>query len=130
MRRTTAPTATCGKAATHPGRSRMRPTALPGSLEAMSITVRQRSRGRIPAAGRHYLPDLVYGANAGIITPSGVAGGGVGATLSVSVILTLGFPNLAADGFSRGASTFRARRPSAGGAERADGRGALRHGSA
>lgn len=96
----------------------------------MAIAVRQRRRGRIPAAGRHYLPDLVYGANDGIITTFAVVCGVVGADLSVSVILILGFANLVADGFSMGASNFLARRSYADEAERADGREAMRHGSA
>jgi VIT1/CCC1 family predicted Fe2+/Mn2+ transporter len=107
----------------------MRPKAGHGNLEAMGIAVRP-SRGRIPAAGRHYLPDLVYGANDGIITTFAVVCGVVGANLSVSVILILGFANLVADGFSMGASNFLARRSYADEAERADGREALRHGSA
>jgi VIT1/CCC1 family predicted Fe2+/Mn2+ transporter len=96
----------------------------------MGIALRPGSRGRIPAAGGHYLPDLVYGANDGIITTFAVVCGVVGAILSVSVILILGFANLVADGFSMGASNFLARRSYAEEAERADGREALRHGSA
>ena len=42
----------------------------------MGIAVRHTGRGRIPAAGRHYLPDLVYGANDGIITTFAVVRGG------------------------------------------------------
>ena len=102
--------ATCGKAATRPGASRMRPTTPHSSLRAWASSSRQRSRGRIPAAGRHYLPDLVYGANDGIITTFAVVCGVVGADLSVAVILILGFANLVADGFSMGASNFLARR--------------------
>ncbi len=52
---------------------------------------------------RHYLPDLVYGANDGIITTFAVVFGVVGAGLSERVILILGFANLLADGFSMGA---------------------------
>ena len=100
-------------------------------LEPPSMGIaRQRSRDRIPAAGRHYLPDLVYGANDGIITTFAVVCGVVGADLSLSVILILGFANLVADGFSMGASNFLARRSYAEEADRADGREALRHGSA
>ena len=78
----------------------------------------------------HYLPDLVYGANDGIITTFAVVCGVVGADLSVEVILILGFANLVADGFSMGASNFLSRRSYADAAERADGREAVRHGSA
>jgi VIT1/CCC1 family predicted Fe2+/Mn2+ transporter len=91
---------------------------------------RRRGSSRLPAAAEHYLPDLVYGANDGIITTFAVVCGVVGANLSVSVILILGFANLVADGFSMGASNFLSRRSYANAAERADGREAARHGSA
>ena len=97
----------------------------------MSVTSWHRlSKGRLPAATRHYLPDLVYGANDGIITTFAVVCGVVGADLSVSVILILGFANLVADGFSMGASNFLSRRSYADAAERADGGEAARHGGA
>jgi VIT1/CCC1 family predicted Fe2+/Mn2+ transporter len=79
---------------------------------------------------RHYLPDLVYGANDGIITTFAVVTGVVGANLSERVILILGFANLIADGFSMGASNFLARRSYADEAERADRTEAARHGVA
>jgi len=83
-----------------------------------------------PGLVRHYLPDLVYGANDGVITTFAVVSGVVGADLSERVILILGFANLVADGFSMGASNFLARRSYAEAAERADRREAARHGSA
>lgn len=55
---------------------------------------------------QHYLKDLVYGANDGIITTFAVVAGATGATLSASVILILGFANLLGDGFSMGASSY------------------------
>lgn len=79
---------------------------------------------------RHYLPDLVYGANDGIITTFAVVSGVVGADLSERVILILGFANLLADGFSMGASNFLSRRSYAEADERATGREAARHGTA
>lgn len=54
----------------------------------------------------HYLGDLVYGANDGIITTFAVVAGVAGANLSPNVILILGFANLVADGFSMGASNY------------------------
>lgn len=66
-----------------------------------------------PALGRvveHYLPDLVYGANDGIITTFAVVSGVVGASLANPVIVILGLANLVADGFSMGASNYLARR--------------------
>jgi len=79
----------------------------------------QGRKDQLPAALRHYLPDLVYGANDGIITTFAVVCGVVGANLSVQVILILGFANLLADGFSMGASNFLSRRSYADAAERA-----------
>ena len=55
---------------------------------------------------QHYLKDLIYGANDGIITTFAVVAGVVGASLSSRTILILGFANLVADGFSMGASNF------------------------
>jgi VIT1/CCC1 family predicted Fe2+/Mn2+ transporter len=78
----------------------------------------------------HYLPDLVYGANDGIITTFAVVTGVVGANLSERIILILGFANLLADGFSMGASNFLSRRSYADADERATGREAARHGAA
>lgn len=96
----------------------------------MSI-VAQKGRGhRLRAAVRHYLPDLVYGANDGIITTFAVVCGVVGADLSEQIILILGFANLVADGFSMGASNFLSRRSYAEASERADRLEAARHGSA
>lgn len=55
---------------------------------------------------RHYLGDLVYGANDGIVTTFAVVAGVEGAALPLRVVLILGFANLLADGFSMGASNF------------------------
>jgi vacuolar iron transporter family protein len=79
---------------------------------------------------RFYLPDLVYGANDGIITTFAVVSGVVGANLSDRIILILGFANLLADGFSMGASNFLSRRSYADAADRSTGRQATRHGAA
>ena len=89
-----------------------------------------RLRPQAAATLRHYFPDLVYGANDGIITTFAVVSGVVGADLSERVILILGFANLVADGFSMGASNFLSRRSYAEAAERADRPEAARHGAA
>lgn len=68
---------------------------------------------RATALIRRYLPDLIYGANDGIVTTLAVISGVVGASLSTRVILILGFANLLADGFSMGASNVLARRSEA-----------------
>jgi vacuolar iron transporter family protein len=90
----------------------------------LSLPLRQQARVR------HYFPDLVYGANDGIITTFAVVSGVVGADLSERVILILGFANLLADGISMGASNFLSRRSYADAAERADRTEATRHGAA
>ena len=58
------------------------------------------------ALAEHYLKDLVYGANDGIITTFAVVAGVAGAQLDARIVLILGFANLLADGFSMGASNF------------------------
>lgn len=55
---------------------------------------------------RHYLRDLVYGANDGIITTFAVVSGVAGAALEPRTVLILGCANLLADGFSMGASNY------------------------
>ena len=54
----------------------------------------------------HYLKDLVYGANDGIITTFAIVAGVTGAQLEPRIVLILGFANLFADGFSMGTSNF------------------------
>jgi len=51
-----------------------------------------------------YLPDVVYGANDGIVTTLVVIASVSGAALTSTVILVLGIANLVADGFSMGTS--------------------------
>lgn len=78
-----------------------------------------RSTAHAPASGaprdvfRHYLGDLVFGANDGLITTFAVVSGVAGAGLPPSVVLILGVANLLADGFSMGTSNFLAIRSSA-----------------
>ena len=51
---------------------------------------------------RHYIRDIVYGANDGIITTFAVVGGVEGGNLSHLAVLVVGAANLAADGMSMG----------------------------
>jgi VIT1/CCC1 family predicted Fe2+/Mn2+ transporter len=92
--------------------------------------MRVHRRTRRPELVGFYLPDLVYGANDGIITTFAVVSGVVGAGLSNGVILILGFANLLADGFSMGASNYLSRRSYADEHDRAGGLQASRHGLA
>jgi VIT1/CCC1 family predicted Fe2+/Mn2+ transporter len=74
------------------------------------------------------LPDIVYGANDGIITTFAVVSGVVGGSLPSQVVLILGFANLLADGVSMGASNFLAQRSHDGAADAVTPRNAARHG--
>lgn len=58
-------------------------------------------RGAIGVA-RHYIRDLVYGANDGIITTFAVVAGVAGGSLSHAAVLIIGAANLAADGVAMG----------------------------
>ena len=55
---------------------------------------------------RHYLADVIYGANDGIITTFALVAGVVGASLPYRTAVILGAANLLADGFSMGASSY------------------------
>lgn len=55
---------------------------------------------------QHYLGDIVYGANDGIITTFAVVAGVAGAGLSPRIVIIMGISNLLADGFSMGASNY------------------------
>jgi VIT1/CCC1 family predicted Fe2+/Mn2+ transporter len=55
---------------------------------------------------KRYLPQFVYGGIDGIITTFAIIAGVVGAQLSVTIILILGFANLLADGFSMAVSSY------------------------
>lgn len=64
---------------------------------------------------RHYLGDLVYGANDGLVTTFAVVSGVAGAALPPRIVFILGVANLLADGFSMGASGYLAIRSVDGG---------------
>jgi VIT1/CCC1 family predicted Fe2+/Mn2+ transporter len=62
----------------------------------------------------YYLPDFILGATDGVITTLAIVSGVVGASLSTTVVLILGFANIVADGISMGASNILSRRSSSG----------------
>src|ERR671911_2321015 len=64
-------------------------------------------RGLVPVV-RHYIRDLVYGANDGIITTFAVVAGVAGGALSHAAVLVIGAANLAADGVSMGVGNLMA----------------------
>jgi VIT1/CCC1 family predicted Fe2+/Mn2+ transporter len=55
---------------------------------------------------RHYLGDLIYGANDGIITTFAVVAGVTGGALSHQAVLVVGVANLFADGLSMGVGNY------------------------
>jgi vacuolar iron transporter family protein len=55
---------------------------------------------------RHYVRELIYGANDGIITTFAVVAGVAGGGLSLRVVLILGAANLLADGVSMAAGNY------------------------
>jgi VIT1/CCC1 family predicted Fe2+/Mn2+ transporter len=55
---------------------------------------------------RHYIRDLVYGANDGIVTTFAVVAGVAGGELSHRVVLIVGAANLVADGLSMAVGNF------------------------
>jgi len=55
---------------------------------------------------RHYLRDIVYGANDGIITTFAVVAGVTGGALSPRTIIVVGVANLFADGLSMGVGNY------------------------
>lgn len=58
------------------------------------------------AIARHYIRDLVYGANDGLITTFAVVAGVAGGGLSPRTMLIIGAANLFADGLSMGAGNY------------------------
>jgi VIT1/CCC1 family predicted Fe2+/Mn2+ transporter len=55
---------------------------------------------------RHYIRDIIYGANDGIITTFAVVAGVAGGALSPKAVLILGTANLLADGLSMGVGNY------------------------
>ncbi len=63
---------------------------------------------------RQDLPELIYGANDGVVTTLAIVAGVEGANLASHIVLILGFANLFADGISMGASNLLSQRSRAG----------------
>lgn len=55
---------------------------------------------------KKYLAEFIYGATDGAITTFAVVAGALGASLTSSIVLILGFANLIADGFSMATSDY------------------------
>jgi vacuolar iron transporter family protein len=71
---------------------------------------RRRSVHREPndlaAMARHYIRDVIYGANDGIITTFAVVAAVTGGALSARAVLIVGIANLFADGLSMGVGNY------------------------
>ena len=55
---------------------------------------------------QHYVGDLVYGANDGILTTFAVVAGVTGGALSATTVIVVGMANLLADGLSMGVGNY------------------------
>jgi VIT1/CCC1 family predicted Fe2+/Mn2+ transporter len=71
----------------------------------MRPSLHQEPTGAI-AIAQHYIRDVVYGANDGLITTFAVVAGVVGGGLSARAMLIIGVANLIADGLSMGVGNY------------------------
>jgi VIT1/CCC1 family predicted Fe2+/Mn2+ transporter len=71
----------------------------------MRPSLHQEPRRPVEIA-RHYIRDIIYGANDGIITTFAVVAGVAGGALSPKAVLILGTANLFADGLSMGVGNY------------------------
>lgn len=69
------------------------------------VSLHQEPNGAVQIA-RHYIRDVVYGANDGIITTFAVVAGVTGGALSPRAVLIVGAANLFADGLSMGVGNY------------------------
>ena len=65
----------------------------------------EEPRGAL-AVTRHYIGDLIYGANDGLITTFAVVAAASGGALSTRTVLIVGLANLLADGLSMGVGNY------------------------
>lgn len=75
------------------------------SPTARRPSVHEEPRGAV-AIARHYIRDIIYGANDGIITTFAVVAGVTGGALSTRAVLIVGVANLFADGLSMGVGNY------------------------
>jgi vacuolar iron transporter family protein len=71
----------------------------------MRASLHSEPTGAIDIA-RHYIRDVIYGANDGIITTFAVVAGVAGGALSPTAVLIVGTANLLADGLSMGMGNY------------------------
>lgn len=73
--------------------------------QRMRFSVHEEPQGGL-AIARHYIRDVVFGANDGVITSFAVVAGVTGGALSTRAILIIGIANLLADGLSMGVGNY------------------------
>jgi vacuolar iron transporter family protein len=71
----------------------------------MRVSIHREPTGAVDIA-RHYIRDVIYGANDGIITTFAVVAGVTGGALSPKAVLIVGTANLLADGLSMGVGNY------------------------
>jgi VIT1/CCC1 family predicted Fe2+/Mn2+ transporter len=71
----------------------------------MRVSLHREPTGAIDIA-RHYIRDVVYGANDGLITTFAVVAGVAGGALPPTAVLIVGTANLLADGLSMGVGNY------------------------
>lgn len=72
---------------------------------ARRMSIHEEPEGLV-AIARHYIRDIIYGANDGIITTFAVVAGVTGGALSTRAVLIVGVANLLADGLSMGVGNY------------------------
>lgn len=81
-----------------------------GTPGALTIIVSRASNHTAPVGlagtARHYIGDLVYGANDGLVTTFAAVAGVEGGSLAPATVLIVGVANLVADGLSMGIGNF------------------------
>jgi VIT1/CCC1 family predicted Fe2+/Mn2+ transporter len=82
----------------------MKPSS--SELATVSDADERGSTAQWRSFGQHYIRDIVYAANDGIVTTFAVVAGVRGADLPGVVVIALGFANLAADGLSMGIGNY------------------------
>lgn len=70
------------------------------------MTQQLKDSGLVLAFAQHYVRDIVYAANDGVITTFAVVAGVRGADLPTFAVMALGFANLAADGLAMGVGDY------------------------
>ena len=75
------------------------------ATRAQRASVHEEPQGLL-AIARHYIRDVIYGANDGIITTFAVVAGVTGGALSARAVLIVGVANLLADGLSMGVGNY------------------------